>query len=459
MKNKAKYYGRISIVLISVAAVIGLIVFGIYSIIDKVLGKGGETREDPETTQGTSDIDDEGAATPAPTPEDRNSPVSFYDNTVTVKNPGQNHDFSVTTGVNRLKITVKDRKTDLPGEAFETPGDLVARARTVEGQGGFAIEIDIKVPFTLDISEEGNQVSYTIREQKNHEVLSYRNDKDRVNMNIVGAVLCSECDSEKKYYSEMIDEPQKEITLRMPSENLPDLEDDILQLRDGYFEYIKITNTGNDLVMVFKYMEDLVIYPNTRGYDAAFTFIKPDMTGNLIVIDPGHGGMDGGAVSPDESIIEKDIVIKISQMLERELEDMGFEVYNLRKEDVYLGLMERTDIANILNAGMILSIHVNSYSDDTSVSGTVTLYKESYELATAVQRNVLQKIHSVDMGAVKRDDLSILNRAEMDALIIETGFITNELEAAKLTQQEYQESIAEGIAAGVMEYMESKDAG
>jgi N-acetylmuramoyl-L-alanine amidase len=208
--------------------------------------------------------------------------------------------------------------------------------------------------------------------------------------------------------------------------------------------------------MIFTLEEDLTLYPNARDYNSTLTFVKNRTEENLIVIDPGHGGLDGGTVSAGEVLIEKNIVLDISAFLTEELRARGFNAYNLREEDVFLGLKERTDIANHLGASSVISIHVNAY-EDTSVNGTLTMYKDSLDLARSIQNNLVASIRSTDIGLVKMLDRAILNGAEMDSVIVEIGFLSNPIEAEKLNTEEYQRKAASGIADGIAEYYENKE--
>ncbi len=131
----------------------------------------------------------------------------------------------------------------------------------------------------------------------------------------------------------------------------------------------------------------------------------------------------------------------------------GYEIINLREEDIFLGLKERTDIANLAEADAIISVHVNSYTVE-HVKGATSLYKTSESLAHAIQTEVVKESGAFDRGTLKMLDLSILNGAEMEAVIIETGFITNNEEAVLLNTVEYQEKDATGIANGIINFFE-----
>ncbi len=453
MKNKLRYYGKISIILAVAIGILGSAVFGIYSLVDKLIGKQGtDPFESNPPTSSEKEDENEASRTDAPV-EDKNSKVVLDGEFIKIENPGENHSYAVLTGDNILSIQIKGRVPDkygpLPGQGH----NLIESASINEEQNGYSVQIYVSEPFTMEINESANEISYKIVRQKNSDVLRYKNHMDRIHMHIDNAIICSEIDSEIKLYTETYDKGNKTSTLEISNGYVPVLENETLFLNDGYFEYIEIERTAGKTRFIFKHMDDVKIYPNTRTFDAAFTFIKPHTEGMLIVIDPGHGGIDGGAVSIDESIIEKHLVLDMSRMLEKNLEEMGYNVYNLRQEDEYLGLMERTDIANLLEADIFISVHINSYSDDTSVSGTVTLYKESYELASNIQSEIISRTRSVNMGTVKKEDLSILNRAQMEAVIVETGFVTNEAEAMKLTDPDYQKQITDGIAAGIDAYV------
>ncbi|CAK8724109.1 N-acetylmuramoyl-L-alanine amidase [Candidatus Electrothrix laxa] len=217
-----------------------------------------------------------------------------------------------------------------------------------------------------------------------------------------------------------------------------------------------------------------------------------------IVIDPGHGGKDPGAVG--FGLKEKDIVLNVAQKIKRILEEKnGYEVLLTRDDDVSLALEERTAIANTKEADLFLSIHVNAHPEET-IRGVETFYlnlathteamrvaalenatsthnmsemqdilselmqnekiNESSQLAEFVQLNMIdglkkQKFQVKDLG-VKQAPFYVLIGAEMPAILAEISFITNPEEAELMKSEKYLQTLAEQIVAGVLSYAENQ---
>jgi N-acetylmuramoyl-L-alanine amidase len=219
----------------------------------------------------------------------------------------------------------------------------------------------------------------------------------------------------------------------------------------------------------------------------------------LVVLDPGHGGKDPGAVG--NGFREKDINLAIGLKMEKVLKTRGFDVKMTRNTDVYLKLQERTDIANKANADMFVSIHVNSlppgknsagfeiylmalptdkdalalakienreYVEDKSANGeasdrrTELLLKILGDMQqnnkineSTVVAEVLFKAGSsqgIPMKRVAQAPFFVLRGAGMPAVLLETGFITNANEAKLLAHAGYQQKIADAMADGIQNY-------
>jgi N-acetylmuramoyl-L-alanine amidase len=215
-----------------------------------------------------------------------------------------------------------------------------------------------------------------------------------------------------------------------------------------------------------------------------------------IVIDPGHGGKDCGAMSCNH-IAEKDITLAISKALKENLEkEIRCKVILTRTRDQFLTLEERTRIANDAKADLFISIHANAHSD-TTLSGVETYYlnfakdqesarvaalenrpsnrsmselkallnkllvatkaNESASLARQVQRNIIAKLKAKgdkvhDLG-VKQAPFRVLLGAEMPSILIETAFITNSTDESRLKSGQFQQNLAKGITAGIDSYI------
>jgi N-acetylmuramoyl-L-alanine amidase len=217
-----------------------------------------------------------------------------------------------------------------------------------------------------------------------------------------------------------------------------------------------------------------------------------------IVIDPGHGGHDPGAVGPS-GIQEKDVVLAIGLRL-RELfrEELGVDVVMTRSTDVFIPLEERTAIANKVGADLFLSVHANA-APNHSAAGIETYYlnlaktdkvaqlaakengtsldkvsvlqailfdlmanyklNDSAHLADEVQRSLHKKIHAsyIDVKnlGVKQGPFYVLIGAAMPSILVETAFLSNAVEESRLKESAYQDLAAEGILDGVRRYITS----
>lgn len=176
----------------------------------------------------------------------------------------------------------------------------------------------------------------------------------------------------------------------------------------------------------------------------------------LIVVDPGHGGIDGG--SSREGVLEKAVNLEISKRLVKKLEELGFEVLILREDnDTDIDKKERVVIANEAKADAYVSIHQNTYQEkDNEVSGIETYYcedtKGSEKLASLVQKGAAGATGARDRGLKETDGLYVVREADMPCCLVETCFLTNKKEREAIVTEEYQEKLAQGIADAVYQY-------
>jgi N-acetylmuramoyl-L-alanine amidase len=215
-----------------------------------------------------------------------------------------------------------------------------------------------------------------------------------------------------------------------------------------------------------------------------------------IVIDPGHGGKDPGCYISGR-VEEKDMVLSLAKVVAEKIrQKVGCEVSLTREEDIFLPLERRTAIANMKKADLFISLHINAHRD-SAVHGLETYFlnvttdesavtvaarenatsehnisdlqkilndlmlntkiHESSRLAHQVQKGMLRGVGSRfeqtrDLG-VKQAPFYVLIGAEMPAILVETGFITNPAERKRLLARTYQETLAEGIAEGIKRYI------
>lgn len=193
-----------------------------------------------------------------------------------------------------------------------------------------------------------------------------------------------------------------------------------------------------------------------------------------VIIDAGHGGEDGGCVAEDGTL-EKDINLSISKKLSEILLQNGFNVREIRTEDISIygdnantlsekktsDLHNRLDIFNSNENNVVISIHQNHFSD-SSYFGTQVFYSKNNDnskiLAESIQKSVKELLQNDNERETKQADKSIflLDNATVPAVIVECGFLSNENEREKLKTEEYQNKIAYAIYQGFLEYYYTK---
>ncbi|USG66326.1 N-acetylmuramoyl-L-alanine amidase family protein [Brevibacillus ruminantium] len=181
----------------------------------------------------------------------------------------------------------------------------------------------------------------------------------------------------------------------------------------------------------------------------------PKKTGFRIVVDAGHGGSDKGASGVNGNH-EKEFTLSVANKLVQLLKQYPeFQVEATRTTDEYLKLEERVAFANERDADLFLSIHANSFTNQTA-GGTETFYynANSKAFAEVVHRH-LQGATQFPNRGVKNTGFYVIKHTKMPAVLTETGFLSNPGENAKLTSPAFQQKVAEALAAAIREYYQS----
>ena len=219
----------------------------------------------------------------------------------------------------------------------------------------------------------------------------------------------------------------------------------------------------------------------------------------VIVIDPGHGGKDSGAIGYQQKQ-EKIAILQIAKKLKKELEKRGFRVYLTRETDTFIELRERTKFANKKMADIFISIHANAAPNKKSylsMKGIETYFlspakseraknaaalenksdmkemdyfskeiflnfynrekiiasnKLAIDIQAGILKNLRKKYKRVVDGGVREGPFWVLVGAQMPAILIETGYITNPTDAKRLFNPFFQKVLAKGIADGIESY-------
>ncbi|QUH21407.1 N-acetylmuramoyl-L-alanine amidase family protein [Alkaliphilus sp. B6464] len=174
----------------------------------------------------------------------------------------------------------------------------------------------------------------------------------------------------------------------------------------------------------------------------------------IVVLDPGHGGSDPGAVGPT-GLKESHVAFKIACMVSDILVRYGIEIIFTRAGDTRVSLDERVRIANNSNVDYFVSIHINSATNPKATGTETFAYKVGVEgdrLAYSIQSNLVQAIGLADRG-VKYNSLQVVRETPMPACLVEVAFINNPNEEQLLKSAEFLEKAAIGIAKGILEHI------
>lgn len=235
----------------------------------------------------------------------------------------------------------------------------------------------------------------------------------------------------------------------------------------------------------------IVVSPKQKKYTASLVE-QLGLKVRTIMIDPGHGGKDPGAVA--NGLQEKDINLRMAKILGRELQQQGFEVHYTRSKDTFIPLEERTAMANAKNADLFISLHCNAHKD-TSVKGFEVYYlnlatdaqavrvaarengvsakkisdmqfilsdlmlnskiNESRQMASLVEQETIRALrptYALTSHGSKGAFFYVLTGARMPSILVEIGYLTNAEEAARINSEAYLVSMARGLTSGVLAY-------
>ncbi len=225
----------------------------------------------------------------------------------------------------------------------------------------------------------------------------------------------------------------------------------------------ELNQPGRDLLSL-QLQRDSVRVPSPDASNPPFPFPTPTTqtpppelpripNGKIVVVvDPGHGGPDSGAVGLG-GIQEKRIVLPIAQQVAALLEQQGVQAVLTRTGDYDVDLQPRVDIAQRVHASLFVSIHANSVDSRPDVNGLETYYFESgLRLAQTIHNSILQSIDIKDRG-VRHARFYVLRKSSMPSVLVETGYVTGYEDSPRLGSSAYQSQMATAIANGILQYI------
>lgn len=368
----------------------------------------------------------------------------------------------------RIVLDIPLAKLDAAEKVIKANGNIVKSVRYAQyDPNTVRIVVDVEGQPQFEVKETTNGLKLEITTPSYKNV--YYSNMDKPQLIIYGSNTISD-------YTEKSDPYSNKHTISVPYSWL-DLGTGRIHINDAYFDYIDITkNTQTattDIVFYakkpYKYLvnaqttggktiidvvEDKSNVPDSSNIPANLE-LNPGAKNKVVVIDPGHGGKDPGAVYKDE-IKEKDANLDISLRLYKMLKNAGVKVYITRKDDAFVELAERAELANRLDATLFISIHNNAIQDP-DYDGTMTLYYPSSSdyysaygitgrrLAQIVQEEMVKHLGTTDRGLRERPKLVVLNKTKMPAVIAEVAFLTNESDRQKLKTDSFLQKAADAL--------------
>jgi N-acetylmuramoyl-L-alanine amidase len=181
----------------------------------------------------------------------------------------------------------------------------------------------------------------------------------------------------------------------------------------------------------------------------------------LVMIDPGHGGKDPGAIGLG-GLREVDVILPVALQVAQILRKNGIEVKMTRNSDYFVGLEDRITMSRQSGATLFVSIHANSIDNRPDVNGLEMYhYNIGKSFAETVHRNVLEYVNKngffIADRRVRSARFLVLRKSSIPAILVETGYLTSETEVARLRREDYRKVMAEGIAQGIIQYVKERN--
>ncbi|HHV62973.1 MAG TPA: N-acetylmuramoyl-L-alanine amidase [Firmicutes bacterium] len=231
-------------------------------------------------------------------------------------------------------------------------------------------------------------------------------------------------------------------------------------VKDGVINQVEITQFRPRIVRVAIHLPYYLGHSEVdtgRPDEIALDIVRSPLLEKVIVVDPGHGGSDPGAIGPS-GLQEKFVTLDIALRLARLLELAGAKVLLTRADDRFVSLPDRVALVNRNNADLFVSVHVNSFTD-LYPSGAETFYfdnvPESKRLADLVQDGLVRE-SEVNNRKAKNRELYVLREARVPACLVEVAFISNFEEEMLLMRPDFRQKAAQGIYWGILSFFSGK---
>lgn len=254
-------------------------------------------------------------------------------------------------------------------------------------------------------------------------------------------------------------EPESSITILQNGSNIrtePNTQSDVL-LRANEGDTFQVSGVENDWYQI-KLKDGSIGYIAGWIVSASGTVPRIEKSGaggylknKTIVVDPGHGGRDGGTTGASGTM-EKDLTLRTARLLYDKLRAAGANVYLTRNSDTFISLPSRVSMAHSKNADAFISLHFDA-NEDRSARGMTGYYYHVYQrkLAETLYASAVGKTKLGDRG-VAIGDYHVIRENNQKAVLMELGFISNPEEEMTVKTGSYQENAASGLYEGLARY-------
>ena len=303
---------------------------------------------------------------------------------------------------------------------------------------------DDKIPNIKLFSNTSNILSAKVTVNK-----EYRTSTDKIQLEFSDPIVFA------------VKRKQKALELRLYNATAYSISSLAKKLRSGSIKNILVDNIGNEGVLItipissettVDCLENMSATKLVLSVKNPVTVIsgKKNLAGKFIILDPGHGGSDPGAMR--NSVQEKQMTIDIAKRIERKLKEQGATVFMTRYDDTFVSLNDRVVVTNEKKPDLFVSVHINA-SEKDEINGIETHYwkDDSLDFAKAVHKSIISKIDANNRGVIK-SKFYVIRHTNVPAILLELGFISNTKEREEMLSDERQEKSAEAVCEGIINY-------
>jgi len=317
------------------------------------------------------------------------------------------------------------------------------------------IVFDLKSDVNYQVYKDGNIFSVIFSQVRTVDDINITSENDKTVVEIFADDAIG--------YEVKADKNKRQIKIVMPAVAISKdlINSDVIKVSDGIIDNIELVKVKGDknynleIIINLSSFTSYKVLSSPPSSKIELELYRSSLKNKLIVIDPGHGGTDPGAVVGN--VKEKDLNLDIAIRLKNLLEANGVRVIMTREDDTFVNLYARAGIANEVNADLFISIHHNSAT--STATGTETLYYPDPEkrlFAQALQNAVVSQTGFRNRGIVERPGIVVTRETKMPSALVEVGFMTNPNELAILQTDEFKQKVAQGLLQGIMDYLSGR---